>query len=290
MPLMNYQTSQSLKDHEFKRRFGVTRKTFKAMVSALKQQQLSSPSPGRPPKLSLEDQILIALEYWREYRTYFHIATDWGINESTVCRIVHRVEKQLLQSGQFRLPGKKSLIRGFDPPEIVIMDVTETPIERPKRKQKQFYSGKKKQHTLKSQLIIEQSTGEVICTFFGKGRRHDFALFKASGIVFDPETESLQDSGYQGIKRYHANSHIPFKQPKNGELTPLERSYNRELGRERIGIEHVNRRLKIFRILSQRYRNRRRRFGLRCNLVAAFYNCELREVGCISKSQTIAQN
>lgn len=155
------------------------------------------------------------------------------------------------------------------------MDVTETPIERPKRKQRQFYSGKKKYHTLKSQLIINQETGEIICTFFGKGRSHDFSLFKASGIHFHVETTSLTDSGYQGINQYHGNSYIPRKKPKNGELSPLEKEYNRLLAKERIIVEHINRRLKIFQILGNRYRNRRRRYGLRCNLLAAIYNYEL---------------
>ena len=70
---------------------------------------------------------------------------------------------------------------------------------------------------------------------------------------------------------------MPFKKPKNGLLSKLKRSYNRALGRERICIEHINRRLKIFKVLQARYRNRRRRFGLRCNLIAAIYNHELRE-------------
>jgi hypothetical protein len=225
--------------------------------------------------LSAQAQVLVTLEYWREYRTYFHISTDWGVSEATVCRTVHRVEDALMKSGKFRLPGKKHLFKGFGRPEVVVMDVTETPIERPKRRQRQFYSGKQKQHTLKCQVILDLISGQIICTFFGKGRRHDFSLFKASGIHFHPETISLQDRGYQGMARYHSNSFIPRKKPKNGKLSALEKDYNRELSRERVCIEHINRRLKIFRILQQRYRNRRRRFGLRCNLIAALYNYEL---------------
>lgn len=152
--------------------------------------------------------------------------------------------------------------------------MTETPVERPKRHQRQFYSGKKKRHTLKCQLVIEQATGRIICTFFGQGRRHDFKLFQASGIHFHPETESLQDKGYQGIQKLHAISRLPKKKPRGGQLTALEKSYNRQLARQRVAIEHVNSSLKIFRILSERYRNRRRRFGLRCNLIAALYNYE----------------
>ncbi len=110
---------------------------------------LKTSPAGRPPALCPTAQVLVTLEYWREYRSYFHISTDWGVSESTVCRYVHQVEKALIQSSKFHLPGKKRLFKGFGtPPKVVVMDVTETPIERPKRRQKHFYSGKKRQHTL----------------------------------------------------------------------------------------------------------------------------------------------
>lgn len=274
---MNYLCIQQLNPIAFKRRFGVRKKTFKRIVKTIKSFQASNKhsSSGAKPLLSIEEQVLVTLEYWREYRTYFHIATSWGVSESTICRIVHRIESELMQSGMFRLPGKKALLKGLNQPEVVVMDVTETPVERPKRKQQEFYSGKKKRHTLKSQLIINQETGEIICTFFGKGRCHDFSLFKASGIHFHPETQGLHDSGYQGIDQFHSNSYTPKKKHKNRELSILEKDYNRFLAKQRIGIEHINRRLKIFKIFGDRYRNRRRRYGLRCNLLAAIYNYEL---------------
>jgi hypothetical protein len=89
------------------------------------------------------------------------------------------------------------------------------------------------------------------------------------------DTESLQDKGYQGIQKLHVNGRLPIKKPKGGVLSPADKAHNRELAVERIRIEHVNRRFKIFRILAERYRNRRRRYGLRCNLIAALYNFEL---------------
>lgn len=267
--------AQTLSPEDFKRRFGVQRPTFNAIVKALQPAWRPTPKPGVQPKLGLSEQVLVALEYWREYRTYFHIGSSWGVSESTVCRIVHWVEDQLMRSGCFRLPGKKRLVAGFGRPEVTVMDVTETPIERPQRGQRQFYSGKKKRHTLKCQVIIDQHTGEVICLSFGKGRQHDFKLFQASGVHLHPETESLQDKGYQGIHKLHPNSRVPIKKPKGGTLSPDQKAENRELARERIGIEHINRRFKIFKILAERYRNRRRRYGLRCNLIAALYNYEL---------------
>ena len=274
---MNNRFYQNLKPEQFKRRFGIQIQTFKEMVNSLEQFRLENPQDkrGRRSALTLEEQVLVTLEYWREYRTYFHMGTNWGVSESTICRIVTNIESTLMKTGKFRIPGKKALLKDSDYPEIVVMDVTETAIERPKKKQKRYYSGKKKYHTIKTQLVINQETREIICTAFGPGHCHDFNLFKKSKIHFHPETNSLQDSGYQGIKDYHPNSYIPRKKPKNGKLSRIEKDYNRVLAQERIVVEHVNRSLKIFKILSSRYRNRRRRYGLRCNLLSALYNYEL---------------
>lgn len=271
---MNSKIAQNLSPAYFKRRFGVHRTTFKQLVKALKPYWRATPKPGAKPKLALAERVLVCLEYWREYRSYFHIGSSWGVSEATVYRIVRWVEDHLMQCGQFRLAGKKQLVRGFGSPQTVVMDVTETPIERPKRRQRQFYSGKKKQHTLKCQIVLELDSGLILCTFFGKGRRHDFKLYQASKVRFAATTESLQDKGYQGIQKLHANSHLPHKKPRGGQLTQVQKADNRALARRRVVIEQVNRCLKIFRILAERYRNRRRRFGLRFNLIAALYNYE----------------
>lgn len=93
---------------------------------------------------------------------------------------------------------------------------------------------------------------------------HDFRIWKESQI--DIKIELIADKGYQGIKKIHENSRIPIKKTKGNSLTEEEKTFNQQLAKERIIVEHVNRKLKIFRILSSRYRNRRRRFGLRLNL------------------------
>ena len=102
------------------------------MVAVMRQakQQLK---PGRPSKLNLEDQVIITLEYLREYRTYFHVGQSWGIYQSTAYRIIRTVEDSLIASGKFRLPGKKKLLDPNHQIEIVVVDVTETPVERPKK-------------------------------------------------------------------------------------------------------------------------------------------------------------
>jgi len=84
-------------------------------------------------KLSVEDQLLLVLEYWREYRTQFHIATSWGVSESAVCRLIQKVETLLMKSGKFRLPGKKQLYQNADTWSVLAIDVTESPIRTPKK-------------------------------------------------------------------------------------------------------------------------------------------------------------
>lgn len=121
-------------DAGFKRYTGIQKATFNAMLEAMQQHEATKRKSGRPSDLSLESQILLALIYWREYRTLYHIGMDFGIHESSASRIVHKVENVLISSGQFDLPRK--LPRG-EPDDTnwsaVIIDATETPIERPKK-------------------------------------------------------------------------------------------------------------------------------------------------------------
>ena len=88
---------------------------------------------GRPPKLARTDQLLMTLMYWREYRTEFHIGISYGVSEATVCRTIQKVENVLMKSGEFRLPGRKALQPSDTLLEVVLIDATEQPIERPKK-------------------------------------------------------------------------------------------------------------------------------------------------------------
>ena len=115
-------------------------------------------------------------------------------------------------------------------------------------------------------------TRQIIDTRFAKGARHDFSLYKHSKAELPKEVECLADSGYQGLLDLHKKARTPFKKPKGGQLTAEQKEFNKELAKERVVIEHIIRHLKIFRILSERYRNRRRRFMLRVNLIAGLYN------------------
>jgi DDE superfamily endonuclease len=123
--------------------------------------------------------------------------------------------------------------------------------------------------------VANQATGQIICTAFAQGRVHDFRLFKRARIPLGPAQLCLADKGYQGIAKVHRHSCIPTKKPRKAKLDASERQHNRLLASLRVVIEQVNRRLKVFRILAERYRNRRRRYGLRFNLIAAIINLEL---------------
>ena len=263
---MNYEQLQKLTPKDFKRYSGVHQETFKEMVKIVKTEKILQKKSGRPSKLCVEDQILMTLSSKREYPTFFHLGIKWGINESNAYRIVIRTEKALINSGLFNLPGKKNLYQSQNGIETVAVDVSEHEIERPKKKQKKYYSGKQKYHTIKSQVLANTKSNEIICTAFSNGKTHDFSLFKKSKVRMNKEVELLGDKGYQGIKKIHNNSRTPIKKTKNKELTQAEKVLNRQLARERIIIENIHRSLNIFRILSSRYRNRRRRFGLRFNV------------------------
>jgi hypothetical protein len=217
----------------------------------------------------------MTLSYLREYPTFFYLGIKWGINESNAYRIVIRTEKVLINPGLFNLPGKKIICQSQNEIETVAVDVSEHEIEPPQKKQKKYYSGKQKYHTIKSQVLANKKSPEIICTAFSKGKTHDFSLFKKSQVRMNKELEFLGNKGYQGIKKIHNNSRITLKKTKNKEVSQAEKVLNRQLGKERIIIENIHRSLNIFRLLSSRYRNRRRRFGLRFNLIGGIYNYEL---------------
>ena len=126
---------------QFKRLTGVKRSTFEKMcfiIKTTKAQRRKHPNRGKEPTHCIEDQLLMMLMYNREYRTYLHIATDYGISESQCWRIIRDIENILIGSKAFRLPGKKALtnpiaIGSSVKWSVVLVDVGESPIERPKK-------------------------------------------------------------------------------------------------------------------------------------------------------------
>ncbi len=123
--------------------------------------------------------------------------------------------------------------------------------------------------------MVDKKSHKIICTSFCNGKRHDFRLFKESKIHIHPDTDVLVDTGYQGIKKIHSRSSLPKKKTKKKPLTKEDKKANRQLASERVLNENVIGVLKRFKIIADRYRNRRKRFALRFNLIAGIYNWEL---------------
>ena len=126
-------------------------------------------------------------------------------------------------------------------------------------------------------MIVNKKTEEILATAFCKGSQHDFQLFKDSRSALPLSTCTLADTGYQGLSHIHENSRTPAKKTKLHPLTQEQKASNRALSRQRVRVENVICRLKVFRILTERYRNRRKRFAIRFNLIAAICNLELKK-------------
>lgn len=129
---------------------------------------------------------------------------------------------------------------------------------------------------MKAQIVIDEKTEQITATFFGKGKTHDYRLFQLSRIKLGKHTKLRADLGYWGLQTQLLNVILPQKNSKLHQLSKAEKKANRELAGKRVKVENVIRRLKIFRILSERYRHRRKRFGLRFNLIAGLHNYELK--------------
>lgn len=132
---MHYEQLKDLSAPEFRRLTGVETELFEEMTAILQEDEdrrrLLGGVKGR--RYSAADRLLMMLEYWREYRTYFHIAKSRGLSESQTWKIIRRCEDVLLACGKFKLPGKKALLKSDMDYEIVLIDATESPVERPKK-------------------------------------------------------------------------------------------------------------------------------------------------------------
>lgn len=131
---MRFEQIKCEAQEEFRRLTGIKRTTFDIMVTILREAEaLLKNQGGKPNKLTIEERLLMALEYLREYRTYFHISRSYGISESACYRNIRWVEDTLIKDGAFSLPGRKALLKSDVEYELVLIDATETPIERPKK-------------------------------------------------------------------------------------------------------------------------------------------------------------
>ena len=142
---MKYENIKDLECEKFRRLTGVKKRTFEKMISILNEaNKLKKAKGGRKNKLSMEEMLLMALEYIREYRTYFHVSQSYGVSESTAYEIIKWIENTLIKHPDFALPGRKTLLKSDVDYEVVFIDATETPIERPKKSKENTIQERKK--------------------------------------------------------------------------------------------------------------------------------------------------
>ena len=255
---------------------GVTGKVFEEIVSKcqpewkllLKRRQKS----GRPHEIGgLREHLLLILIYYRCHLTHFLLAHFFDVQDSTITRSIKRIAPILNKCVGLK-PNRKI---STDEALILLLDCTEQRIQRPMNQQREYYSGKKKQHTTKTEAIANEKN--KILSFNGGygGKTHDMEV-RRCGQELPYELPVLADSGYQGLQKEHDGMvWIPIKHKKGQKLTSQQRRKNRNLAKCRVGIEHIFGRIKRFRILSDRFRGRLKTYNQIFGNIAGIYNLSL---------------
>jgi len=231
---------------------------------------------GRKAALTLADQLLMLLIYYRTYVPHTFLGFLFGLDDSNVSRSNRRLEPLL--AGIFRIPERKVELTHEEIREL-FFDSTERPTARPVRGQKRFYSGKKKRHTLKTQVVVVRvrkkpgrghrrrrvRIAAISPTF--PGSTHDKKVYDRTGVVIPPGVKGCGDTAYIGT-----GLKTPRRKPRNGELTPRQKAGNRRVSKRRIAVEHGIGKMKVWRVSAERWRNPRRRHTLMMKNVAGLHN------------------
>lgn len=230
----------------------------------IKKKKLS----GRPYGLSdLEMHLLCLLLYYRCYTSQLFLGFMLGVDDSCISRSIKRLEPILAKV----ISIKKDRTLTQEGLEELIIDCTEQPIQRPKKGQKKYYSGKKKRHTIKTEIRITGNGKIKGVSKSSPGKKHDFEIYKDEKPP-PRKCRTYGDSGYQGIGNLRSEFEIPYKKPKKGKLDAEQKEYNTALSSFRVRVEHKIRELKTFNILSYTYRNFGKGYGLKFNIIAGIVN------------------
>lgn len=250
-----------------------------------RQDRLRAMGAGRRPVLrTSSERLLFILFYYKTYPTFRLAQILFGVDKETIHRWKIFLEEVLwLTLGQeLTLPKRRiRTVAGMlevcpDLSEFII-DATERTIQRPGRNQQFYYSGKKKRHTVKNQIIIHPHTKRILgISKTIEGKRHDKQLCEDDALILraPPGARGLADLGYQGLGDLssHFKVILPYKKPYRGELTKGQKETNRVISSVRVRVEHVIGALKHFDILSERYRGRLSSVDLPFRNIAAIYN------------------
>lgn len=269
----------NLNDDDFKLHTGLKKHTFYEMLEYLTAVDENNHKASGRKGEKVVCKLVLAVTYWRDYRPMRQMGLDYDVPKSTICDWIKWVETTLEKWDKIKIQDIKSEIEKAKNDgikvETIIGDVEEQPIERPTINQEDNYSGKKKRHTTKNQIIITENGERILNYYNSNGKTHDYQMIKDSKIL--PILENMKikgkfDSGYQGIQNQLSGAIIPYKRSKYHELTETEIKHNKELSSKRIKIEHTNRELKIFRIMKETYRNHMNRYDTKVLIMCGIYN------------------
>ena len=225
---------------------------------------------GRKKELLLEDQLMMLLMYYRLYVSQEFLGIIFNLHNCNVSRQINYLQPLLAQI--FKISSKKVTLSEVELSEEAIIeffvDATEQQIERPKKGQKRYYSGKKKKYTLKNQIITDNKGKVRAVTKSVPGKKHDKKLFDETNIILPEKSDLTGDLGYYGANGIT----LPNKKSKGKELTEEEKRYNKELSKRRITVEHSFGKMKIYQILAQRFRNPRNKHSLIFKNIAGLHN------------------
>ncbi len=221
---------------------------------------------GRPKILSQEEEVCLCIFYLRHLPTFEILGLQFNISKTEAndtfnywIKILRKLLPSSLMEGTRKDREELAIVKEMLAEQELIVDSWEQPRERPKdnQVQKEYYSGKKKQHTFKGQVITLPEGKDLVDVQVGKqGKASDINIFREQQRKFNVEQKFTGDKGYQG----GVNIKTPQKKPKGKELTDIQKDANKEISSERIYVEHIIRLIKIFRAAKERFRMKENKY------------------------------
>lgn len=271
--MADFNSAWLLGKRQFQSLSGVNAEQFRQMVTLLYphwHRRITGVKnrDGRPYGVGgLEDHLLVLLIVYRCHITQDFLACLYRVDKATICRSLKRIERLARRvlgvSKQIKVTAEEA--------QALILDCTEQSVHRPARKQRCWYSGKKKRHTIKNEIIISEHGRIVSASDDAPGTVHDIAL-RRRGPPLPKDARAYADSGYQGYQDDYPDLEIPYKKSKKKPLSKDERAYNHALSRFRVRVEHAIARLKRFRILADRFRYPRKTHAVKFSIIAGIAN------------------
>ncbi len=239
---------------------------------------------GRHFKLDIKNRFLMLLVYYRLYITYTLAGFLFDLDQSNICRDIQKIEGLIrecvpIPQKTYRITKRLKTLEAVEkyfPGFLAFTDCTEQQIPRPvdRERRKMYYSGKKKRHTVKNQITVNNRGYILHKVGHKKGRKHDYGVYKTNHPVTPKQVLNVVNLGYLGVEKDFPEqlSALPYKKKRNQFLSDDEKEYNKIHSKTRIIVEHIISRLKKYRIFADVFRNKLRRYNKVSDIVAGLVN------------------